>query len=68
MTRNQLEALTKIDHDEWHAIDIKNIDPSKIPFGGTTTLLNLKGDVMKVYADGTVQIVTSEDFRSLLYR
>lgn len=66
MTLNQAQALANIDSTVWFGMDVRNAPVDKMPFGGVVTLLNFKGDVMKVYGDGTVQIVTSEEFASML--
>lgn len=65
MTLHQAQALANIDSSVWFGIDLRNAAVDKIPFGGVVTLVNFKGDVMKVYGDGTTQIVTSEQFTAM---
>lgn len=65
MTFTQAQTLANIDKTIWQGFDFRKVDPATVPFGGTVTLLNAKGDVMKVYADGSTQVITSEEFSAL---
>lgn len=65
MTLTQAQTLASIDKNIWQGFDFRKVDPSTVPFGGTVTLLNAQGDVMKVYADGSTQVVTSEEFSAM---
>jgi len=64
MTLYQAEALSKIDRTKWFGPDLR-LASEDMPFGGTVTLMNMQGDIMKVYGDGFVQIVTAFQIESL---
>lgn len=57
----QCLMLDQLSADGWHSVGAP-FDIEKTPIGGPSTMMNAKGDVLKVFADGTQVLITMDEW------